>query len=161
MNRPLLVALVTFAVLLGGAAVPGLAQFGTSPYYGRYYSPYSQPPGLNPGGGPRLNPYLNFFRGTSPAVNYYLGVVPEIETRRFQRQTIGSIADLAGRTAPPAVSPEETEVNPALSITGHPAVFMNTTSYFGGAGPVPLSWRAVPITPLPPAKGGGAPAKPK
>jgi hypothetical protein len=161
MNRPLLVPLVTFGLLLGGAARPALAQYGSSPPFGPYFSPYSQAPGVNPGGAPRLNPYLNFFRGTNRAVDYYLGVVPEIDRRRFQNQTRTAIADLATRTPPAALTGEE-EVNPALSITGHPAVFMNTTSYFGGAGSLPLAGRSVPMSPVPPKKPAtGAPAAPK
>jgi hypothetical protein len=156
MNRKLLVPLVTFAVLLGGAAGPALAQYPVSGY-GQFYNPYSQPPGTNPGGTPRLSPYLNLLRNNNPAVNYYLGVVPEIGARRFQRQTATAITDLAQRTATPPLNPEDTDLAVAVSITGHPAVFMNTTTYFGGAGAAPLAPRATPMSPLPPARTPGRP----
>jgi hypothetical protein len=150
MNRHLLVPLVTFGILLGGA-VPAPAQYPGS-LYGQYYNPYSQQPGTNPGGAPRLSPYLNLLRNNNPAVNYYLGVVPEIDRRRFQRQTTSAITGLEQRLATPVLNPEDTDLAVAVSVTGHPAVFMNTATYFGGAGAVPLAPRAVPMSPLPPAR---------
>jgi hypothetical protein len=148
MNRPLLAAFVTFVILVAAAA-PAPAQYGTSPMYGPYYNPYSQAPGLNPGGGPRLSPYLNLMRGpNTPAVNYFLGAVPEIERRRFQNQATGAFVDLAQRTANPLYSPEEAELMGPVSITGHPTAFMNTSGYFMVNGAAPLPSRGVPMSPL-------------
>jgi hypothetical protein len=158
MNRTLFVLLVTFGLLLGAAAVPASAQFGTSPPYGQYFSPYSRPPGLAPGGGPRLSPYLEMLRGGNPAANFYLGVVPEIERRRFENQTSTAITDLARRPTTP-INPEDAELFPAVTITGHPTAFMNTTGYFGTAGPLPLPSRSVPISPIPPPR--GQPTRPR
>lgn len=151
MIRTASVALVTFGLLLGGAAVPALAQYGPSPGYGQYYNPYSRPPGLLPGGGPRLSPYLNMLRGGSPSANFYLGVAPEIDRRRFENQTSSVISDLARRPGT-ALNPEDADLYSPVTITGHPTAFMNTTGYFGTSGPLPLPSRSVPMSPLPAPK---------
>ena len=159
MRRLVLVALVTLAVLLGGA-VPARAQYPVSPYT-QYFNPYSNPPGLNPGGGPRLSPYLNLLRGGNPAANYFMGVVPEIDRRRYQAISQAQIQGLAVSTAAPPLNPEEADLGVATSITGHPAVFNNTAAYFGGAGPLPTPARNVPMSPVPPPSTPKAPSKPK
>jgi hypothetical protein len=161
MRRFVLVALVTLGVLPGGAAMTALAQYPASPF-GQYFNPYTRPPGTNPGGGPRLSPYLNLLRGGNPAANYYLGVVPEIEQRRFQAVSQAQIQGLQVSTALPPVNPEDTDLTVATSITGHPAVFNNTAAYFGGVGPVPTPGRNVPMSPVTPPPAAKAPtgAKP-
>jgi hypothetical protein len=55
-------------------------------------------PALQPSGQPRLSPYLNLLRGGNPAANY-MGVVPEIERRRFESQAIAGFQDLERRAA--------------------------------------------------------------
>ena len=160
MRQLVLYALVALGVSLTGAVVPAVAQGPISPYT-PYYNPYSNAPGLNPGGGPRLNPYLNLLRGGSPSANYFLGVVPEIDRRRYQAISQSQIQGLELSTALPAVSPEDTDLAFATSITGHPAVFNNTTSYFGGVGPLPTPNRSVPMSPLPSSSAPKPPTAPK
>ena len=99
MRRLVLVAL---GVVLCGA-VPARAQYPVSPY-NQYFNPYSNPPGLNPGGGPRLSPYLNLLRGGNPAANYFMGVVPEIDRRRYQAISQAQIQGLQLSTAVPPVT---------------------------------------------------------
>jgi hypothetical protein len=139
--------LVTLGVLLSGSAMPAWAQYPVSPFT-PYYNPYSNPPGLNPGGGPRLSPYLNLLRGGNPAANYFMGVVPEIDRRRYQAISQAQIQGLELSTALPPINPEEAEVGFTTSITGHPVVFNNTTTYFGGVGPLPTTGRNVPMSPV-------------
>ena len=145
MRQLVLVALVTPGVFLLGTAGPVRAQYPVSPY-NQYYNPYSRLPGTNPGGGPRLSPYLNFLRGGSPAANYYLGVVPEIERRRYENISQSQIQGLQLSTAAPAVNPEDADLAAPASITGHPVAFNNTTAYFGGVGPVPTPNRSLPMS---------------
>jgi hypothetical protein len=160
MNRLVLVSLVTFGVLVSGAAVPALAQYSPSPY-GQYFSPYSRSPGINPGGGPRLSPYLNLVRGANtPALNYYLGTVPEIDRRRFQSQTQSAFDQFGQRLGSLSANPEDEDLNPNVSVTGHATAFMNTSGFFSVAGPAPVPRRNVPMSPLPPAK-PTTPSKPK
>jgi hypothetical protein len=166
MRRLVFLAPVALGVLLSGAALAAFAQFPASPY-GQYFNPYSHPPGTNPGGGPRLSPYLNLLRGGNPAANYYLGVVPEIDRRRYQAISQSQIQALEVTTAVPPVNPEDTDLTVATSITGHPTVFNSTASYFGGAGAAPTPNRSVPMSPLPapspskPAPGARTPTAPK
>ena len=166
MRRFVHVALVALGVLASGAAVTAFAQYPASPY-GQYYNPYTRPPGTNPGGGPRLSPYLNLLRGGNPAANYYLGVVPEIDRRRYEAISQAQIQGLQVATSLPPVNPEDTDLTVATSITGHPAVFNSTAAYFGGVGPVPTPGRNVPMSPVTPppaakpATGARTPSAPK
>jgi hypothetical protein len=161
MNRliliPVAVGLLAAAPLTAPAQYPAPAP-GNSPY-SPYYSPYqySRPPGTVPGGGPRLSPYLNLLRnGTNPAVNYYLGVVPERERRRFEAQSSYQLRALQQEVANPpsaALVPED-EFAPNPSVTGgYVAVFNNTGGYFnnnvaapGAARPLPPVPRRTPTT---------------
>ena len=124
MKQLLLASVASLGVLLLSAVSNARAQ-----YYSPYPSPYTQMPGLNPGGGPRLNPYLNFFRG-SPAVDYYLGAVPEIDRRRYQLQSRSQILGMEQQVNAPIV-PTDEDLLPAQSQTGHPVAFGNTAGYFG------------------------------
>ena len=160
MRRLVFAALVTLAVLLSGTSRTAFAQYPVSPY-GQYYNPYTRSPGANPGGGPRLSPYLNLLRGGNPAANYYLGVVPEIDRRRYEAISQAQIQGLQLSTAVPPINPEDTDLAFATSITGHPAVFNNTTGYFGGAGALPTPNRSVPMSPLPAPSAPKAPTGPK
>lgn len=116
-------------LLLVGAAE---AQYNPFPTLnpGARFAPYARTPGYNPTG-PRLSPYLNMIRGGNPAANYFLGVVPEIERRRFESQAIAGFQYLEQRqaaTAAPAGG--EDNLFPTLSQTGHPVQFMNTAPYY-------------------------------
>ncbi len=141
MNRAALIA-VALGLLLAGA--PARAQYSPYPQYPSgglgAYSPYaipylySQPQVPFPGaGGPRLSPYLNLLRnGTNPAVNYYLGVIPERERRRFQAGASVELRSLQQQVAAPVapLTPED-EFAPNPSVTGgYVAVFNNTGGYF-------------------------------
>jgi hypothetical protein len=139
-------SIASLGVLLLGATSNASAQ----QYYTPYPFQYSQMPGLNPGGGPRLNPYLNFFRG-NPAVDYYLGAVPEIDRRRFQVQTRSQISGLEQQLNTPPIGDED--MLPLQSQTGHAVAFGNTAGYFSGGftGRVSMGSR-VPATTTPTAR---------
>lgn len=100
------------------------------------YPNYISPSPTSPYARPQLSPYLNLLRGGSPAANYYLGVVPERDRRRNERALGAAVQDLERRTEAPA-QPDE-ELVPRLPSTGHPAYFMNYSSYFNlGTGSLP------------------------
>jgi hypothetical protein len=99
-------------------------------------------PNWGPGYQPQLSPYLNLLRGGDPASNYYLGVVPEVNRRQFQREASAELAELEedrGRL------PQE-DVPPALT-TGYPLPrnftqgYNNTLWYY----PRPQQPRAQPL----------------
>jgi hypothetical protein len=112
-----------------------LAQPGTTPYnlnlYGPglvspYNSSFTRP-------GPNLSPYLNLLRGGSPAANYYLGVVPEVERRSNAAAFRAGIQDLARSIENPLGESEQ--LFPSLPQTGHPVQFFNYSTYFGTGTP--------------------------
>jgi len=106
---------------------PGGARPGAG--YGQAYTPF--------GGGfnrPLLSPYLDLLRGGDPAINYYLGTVPEFQRRANAVQFRSAIMDLEQRTAQPPVAETEDLFRP-LTSTGHPTAFLNTGGFFGNTSP--------------------------
>ncbi len=65
-------------------------------------SSYLNSPNYGVGFRPRLSPYLDLANGGNPAVNYYLGTLPEFERRGTQRLYGAAISDLAAARAPTA-----------------------------------------------------------
>src|SRR5438105_5597506 len=57
----------------------------------------------NPYGRPQLSPYLNLLRGGSPAANYYLGVIPEVDRRANTAAFGAAISDLERRSLAAAI----------------------------------------------------------
>lgn len=106
--------------LLGCVAVePAAAQF---------YPGYTTPHGRR---NPALNPYLNLTRGGNPAVNYFLGVLPELDRRAVTEQQGAVLLDLERRLEAPTVGDlGERAADGALPPTGHPAVFANYSTYY-------------------------------
>jgi hypothetical protein len=97
-----------------------------------------RPPAYGPFYRPGLSPYLNMLRGGDPAVNYYLGVVPEFQRRRNDAVFRGAILDLEARTAAaPALAAEDVDIARPLAQTGHVTAFNNTANYFNN--PIPLT----------------------
>jgi hypothetical protein len=152
MNQRLFLSVTAFA-LLGLVPPPAArAQYNPFPVYnpGRVgggaagFRPYFG----NTLSGPRLSPYLLLNNnpaagiGNLSAVNFYLGVLPEIERRNtqtlFQSEIQGLTEDLNRRTtAAPAVSGLESELfGGTLPPTGHGVAFLNPAPYYntGGAG---------------------------
>jgi hypothetical protein len=118
MKRLLVASIASSAVLLCGALGTANAQVAN---YGRPY------PG--PGSQPALSPYLKLLQGGSPAVNYYLGVLPEIERRNSEALFGAAIGDLDRRVN----GLQQFEYEDALSglpPTGHGAVFNSYGTYF-------------------------------
>src|SRR3954453_72218 len=112
MNRFFPVWLISAAALLA-AARPASAQF---------YNPAAAgQPMYGPGYRPGLSPYLNLLRGNDPAVNYYLGTIPEFQRRANAQAFSSAILDLEARTINPlpTLSEEEALLRP-LQTTGHP-----------------------------------------
>jgi hypothetical protein len=99
----------------------------------------AQPPGV--GGGPAINrpttsPYLNLFNrgnqgfgGTAlnRALNYYRGVRPEQELRRYSGQLGQQVSTLEQNLTSQGLLPDGSR---PLSGTGHQTSFLNLGGYF-------------------------------
>ncbi len=107
-------------VLVLGLAEPAAAQPGYFPRPSAtpYQSTAFQPP---------LSSYLNLRRGNNtPALNYYLGVLPDQERRTLANALFTPEYGLARR-----LDFEETgDVLPTLPETGHPVRFLTYGSYY-------------------------------
>jgi hypothetical protein len=92
------------------------------------FRPYYRPP---------LTPYLNIARGGSPALNYYLGTLPDVENRNNFNFLSRELQDLSNRTLITARG--ESLVEPILpagpeKLTGARPVYGTTGGYFGNTG---------------------------
>jgi hypothetical protein len=126
MSRILTIA-VTAGVLLLLTAKPALAQ-GTSANVPRFVPYWRQP----------ITPYLDLSRGGSPALNYFLGTIPEQERRNNFGYLNGSLMDLENRPLNAArelglVDPITAGVKPVYGATG--PFYANTGGYFANGGP--------------------------
>jgi hypothetical protein len=98
----------------GMLLAPGMAARAQGPYVRPAVSPNPTPP---------VSPYLNLLRsGSSPAINYFGLVRPEIDFRNSLQQIQQQISGLPGAAG--------YDPNAPLS-TGHPTQFMNYSHYFG------------------------------
>lgn len=98
---------------------------------GARFAPYARNSGYIPSSsGPRLSPYLNMLRGGNPAANYFMGVVPEIDRRRFESEAIAGFRALEQRVATPTGGGSGDPLFPQLSQTGHEVQFMNAAPYY-------------------------------
>src|SRR5262245_50748793 len=86
-------------------------------------------PQFNPYNRPALSPYLDVVRGGNPAINYYLGTLPEIDRRYMaaQQQFMQTqIGQLQGQTT----TGDQEDFIPVLPQTGHAAAFQVYGGYF-------------------------------
>ena len=104
------------------------AFFAGRPVQAQYVQPQ-----VSPYGSGGISPYLNLLRGGSPAANYYLGVIPEVERRNNAAQFAAGINDLYRRSEAPLQEATE-EILPTLQPTGHAVQFGNYSGYFGSSG---------------------------
>ncbi len=95
------------------------------------YNPQTQP----------LSPYLNLFRGSNPATNYYYGVRPGTVGGAGSMLGVATMPAMGGNRAPffpqLAAAPDPLTLPDAsdgytLPPAGHPVVFNNTLGYFPG-----------------------------
>jgi hypothetical protein len=116
------------------AAAAGLLAAGPAP--AQYYSPNFNRPAYGPGYRPMLSPYLDLTRGGDPAVNYFLGTIPEFQRRSNAAAFSSAILDLEARTTNvgPTLTEEALLLTP-LPGTGHPTAFGVTSGYFGAGAP--------------------------
>jgi hypothetical protein len=108
---------VLTASVLAGVTPAGAQQLGAPGNFG-------QPP-ANPFGNPAISPFLNLNRGGNPAINYFGIVQPQLQTSQSLQQLQQGQMSLEqnamyGQTGTGAFG----------SMTGHPAVFMNTLHYY-------------------------------
>ena len=99
---------------------------------------WAQVPAINPSARPTFSPWLNLNRqGTSPAVNYYGIIRPQVNAnsaiQQLQQQAVGVQQQLAQPT---------TELPPTGNVAGflnHQQYFLNHRGGFtaGGAAPAP------------------------
>jgi hypothetical protein len=133
------------------ASVFGLVIFQGGPASAQYIPPGL--PSVGPGNQPMLSPYLNLLNTpgtatspglgisptgtitsgftTSPAVNYFLGTIPEAQRRLNYNQVQGEIGrlEIGQRVNAGNIDEIEQLVTP-LRSTGHPTAFNNTGGYF-------------------------------
>jgi hypothetical protein len=139
MKQVLSSGLFTLTVLLAGQslaqaqtpAVPG--GYARPNYFGGYQ------------GASVLSPWLNLGLGTgNPAINYYLGVLPEVARRTDERRFGAAITDIDRRLG---ATLEPDELFAPLSGTGHPSAFMNYGGYFnmGRGGPTHALGNSAPV----------------
>jgi hypothetical protein len=146
--RQRLLLSVTALTLFGLVLPAARAQYNPFPVYnpgrlggGAPNTPYYP----NTSTGPRLSPYLLLNTnpvtgvGSLPAVNYFLGVLPEIERRNTQTLFQSEITNLNQRMAAGFVAPgPEVELfGGTLPPTGHGVTYLNPAPYYhtaGGAG---------------------------
>jgi hypothetical protein len=121
-------------VLWGAGAAPS-ARAQYNPSYGASpaptYSPYGRSASV-------LSPYLDIRRGGNPALNFFLGTLPEIDRRNTKAIQGAEILGLERQlNAPPAAEEPLLEGTAGLPPTGHPTAFGNYGGYFNQqAGPV-------------------------
>jgi hypothetical protein len=86
--------------------------------------------GLNPANRPAVSPYINLIRsGSSPAINYYGIVRPEIAYANSLYQLQGQQGALATQ-----LQQEQAAAATALPATGHKSGFMTQSRYFMSTG---------------------------
>ena len=108
---------------------------------------YNQP-SYGAGARPQLSPFLNLTGRNDPAVNYFLGTIPELDRRATKRLYGAAITGLEDRAlAPPAPAGPDVDLFAPLPSTGHPTAFQNTGYYFSN-----MSGR--PAYPAQPQRGG-------
>jgi hypothetical protein len=115
-----------------------------------------QPPNMpmyQPGARPLLSPYLNLQRGigsttgttnnnlgVDPAINYFLGTIPEFQRRANASLFRTEIDELERNQARRGVGRgtlDDEELLRPLRGTGHPTAFNNTGGYFNSAAGAP------------------------
>jgi hypothetical protein len=77
---------------------------------------------------PALSPYLDLVRGGNPAINYYLGTLPEQDRRAFQANppTLTIPPEMFGPQAPTNFS----DILPTLPQTGHATGFLMHGNFY-------------------------------
>jgi hypothetical protein len=134
---------LTLILVLGSASVVSAqAQYNTYNQNQPLAPPYSQRPALSP--------FLNLLRGGDPAANYYLGVLPEVSNRNFQK-TYQNFAVDSYRNQLFLDDRLELDVPiRQLPPTGHTAGFMIYNNYYNvpnNRGFIPYNPRVGPQNP--------------
>jgi hypothetical protein len=78
---------------------------------------------------PVVSPYLDIVRGGNPAINWYLGTLPEFDRRNFQNTLLAALPGLEGYGNQPAGIAQNFEI-PTLPQTGHLAGFQSFGSFY-------------------------------
>jgi hypothetical protein len=117
MKRLLILSVASLGMLLAG----GVGRAAAQNFYPQY-SPYPYPT-QSP-----LSPYLNLLNNTNrPAVNYFLGVVPD-QARRVAAQQLADTQ--AGTVARRPGIDERDDFIPTLPETGHPVRFQSYGTFY-------------------------------
>jgi hypothetical protein len=110
-----------------------------------------QPGGLDPSRRPAVSPYVNLLRtGSSPAINYYGIVRPEIMFGNALNQLQSQQATLANQQQDQAAAI-------ALPATGHRSGFMTQGKYFMSSGGQTSATTFAKAAGISPPKSGGRP----
>jgi hypothetical protein len=129
-SKKLLLAICSLGLFLaeGEAQAQGLNPNNPNGFVPNYFNRRTQP----------LSPYLNLLNTGNPAVNYFYGVRPGLQSGGYlgpyapqpgtnlgPRQTFFPVVDSLAEYAPG-------DLPSGMPATGHPVGFRNTSNYFGG-----------------------------
>lgn len=90
------------------------------------HAQYYQKSPVSPYGRPALSPYLDIVRGGNPAINYYLGTLPEIDRRYNAQQQYSQLP----ASQPQSIPMDQEDFVPALPQTGHATGFQAYGGYY-------------------------------
>jgi hypothetical protein len=132
-----------------GPALAGPGYLGptaTGPGYIGPASPFAPSPR------PVISPYLNFLRGGSPAANYFLGTVPQLQAQaqagRFVLPDVGTLRQQQ-------VTADILELLPQLPETGHMVQFQSYGPFYSSLNRGPRSTLLTPFSAVRPTRPGG------
>jgi hypothetical protein len=139
----------------GGGYNAGSGFFGPAWAGPGYMGPTANGPGyigpaspFAPTPRPVISPYLNFLRGGSPAANYFLGTVPQLQAQAQAGQFVQP--DISGPRALAAPGPED--IVPRLPETGHMVQYMSYGPFYSSLNRGPRSTMLTPFSTIPPRR---------
>jgi hypothetical protein len=119
MRRLILLAAAIALIHANDAPAQYLGPY-TNQRFGPQVSPYYTPP---------VSPYLNLVRSNNPALQYYLGTLPEFDRQRFQSATQQGFMGLESYLGQPQ-PPLDFGGVPTLPQTGHLSAFQAYGGYY-------------------------------
>jgi hypothetical protein len=133
----------------GGGLYGGSGFFGPALAGPGYLGPTANGPGyigpaspFAPTPRPIISPYLNFLRGGSPAANYFLGTVPQLQAQaQAGRFVLPDVGTLRQQQLPP-----DYELLPQLPETGHMVQYQSYGPFYSSLNRGPRSTMLTPFS---------------